>query len=200
MAFKKLESFNLAILAISGQVAMEDNIQARVTCCKSFKRKYLKFGDAMEVRVRDNALLMQKSLSAAREVFKSGIKWRIGNGTNIKIQKDKWMPTSSTFKIQSPTSVLDEEAKVKEFFLRMGKNEKPINQRQIAEIFWDQEASTILSIPINQRGNKDKMIWSLTTKSFFTVKSTYNAYVQLKMTNLGESSYHEEQGSKWKLI
>lgn len=110
------------------------------------KEKYFKYGNALEVNVRGNASLMWKSLSTAREVLKSGIRWRVSNSTKIKILKDKWLPTSSTLKVQSPTSVLDEDAKVQDL---LSKDGKEWNIFQISEIFWAQEATTIVSITIN---------------------------------------------------
>ena len=38
--------------------------------------------------------------------------WRVGNGENIRIWKDKWIWSPSTYKVQSPPSVLDPDATV----------------------------------------------------------------------------------------
>lgn len=106
--------------------------------------------------------------------------------TKIRIWKDKWLPTSSTFKIQSPVSILDvTDAKVQELLAEDG---KVWNSNLILETFWTNEAITILSIPISQRRGEDKLIWGLTNKDTFTIRSAYFAAMQLNKANLGEPS------------
>jgi hypothetical protein len=38
--------------------------------------------------------------------------WRIGNGNQVRIWKDKWLPRPTTFMVQSQSNLLDENAKV----------------------------------------------------------------------------------------
>lgn len=103
----------------------------------------------------------------------------------------------STFKVQSPLVVLDEDAKIHELLLEYGKE---WNFNLISKIFWDQEANIILSIPISQRGGEDKMIWCLTEKGTFIVKSVFAYALQLRQVNNGEPSYYDEQDRKWKIL
>lgn len=48
-----------------------------------------------------------------RDVLKDGLRWRVGNGHNIKMWGQKWLPTSETYSVQSPIRILDNaESKV----------------------------------------------------------------------------------------
>lgn len=51
----------------------------------------------------------------ACELLKDELIWCIGDGKTIKIWGDKWLPTSSTYAVQIPRTILAEDAKVKEF-------------------------------------------------------------------------------------
>lgn len=98
MGFKELESFNMALLAkqlwriISRPYAL---------VAKILKDKYFNYKTAMEeVNVKRSAFLIWKSLTVAREILNSRIRWRVGNGNKIKFWKDQWLPNPSTFKVQ----------------------------------------------------------------------------------------------------
>jgi hypothetical protein len=48
----------------------------------------------------------------AREVLEQGLFWRVGNGDNICIWRDKWLPKPSSFRVQSLVAGLQPDAKV----------------------------------------------------------------------------------------
>lgn len=39
-----------------------------------------------------------RSILWGRQVIKEGVRWRIGNGQNIMVYKDRWIPRLNTFK------------------------------------------------------------------------------------------------------
>ena len=39
---------------------------------------------------------------AAQELVKNGLRWRLGNGENIWVWSDKWLPVASKYKVVSP--------------------------------------------------------------------------------------------------
>lgn len=43
-----------------------------------------------------------QSIMAGIECFKNGYIWRVGDGTQIKIWEDSWIPSSHNLKIQTP--------------------------------------------------------------------------------------------------
>lgn len=69
-----------------------------------------------------------------------------------------------------PTLVLDANALLQKLFIE-NKDDRNINF--VREIFWEDKALSILSIPINHRGGNDKLIWTLSTNGNFLVKSAY---------------------------
>lgn len=47
-----------------------------------------------------------------------GLKWRVGDGIKTQIWGSKWLPTPSSFAIQSPVSLLTEDSKVEELIVK----------------------------------------------------------------------------------
>lgn len=113
LGFRELESFNLALLAKQLWRILDnpDSLVASV-----MKEKYFKRTTILDAQARSNASLMWKSIMAARGVIKNGARWRVGDGEKINIWSDRWLPTPSYFKLQSPVKILAEDALVKNLF------------------------------------------------------------------------------------
>lgn len=82
----------------------------------------------------------------ARHVLEHGLIWRIGNGQDIKIWDDRWLSTPISFAVQSPRRILSTDARVAELI-------DPItrgwNHSLIVEVFQEEEARVITSIPLS---------------------------------------------------
>lgn len=104
--FWNLERFNLALLA--------KQFWRTMTCRQSLvaiilKEKYFKHDNIMDVEIKGNVSLIWRSIVAVKEIILLGARWRLGNGT---IWKDKWLPSPTSYQIQSPNSILDENVLV----------------------------------------------------------------------------------------
>ncbi|KAJ0078579.1 hypothetical protein Patl1_23480 [Pistacia atlantica] len=106
LGFKDLELFNLAMLAKQGWRLLHypNSLALRV-----LSAKYYPEGNFLEAKVKRTSSFIWRSVMAVRSVLESGLMWRIGNGSKAQIWQDKWLPSSSSFKIQS--QCLDNENK-----------------------------------------------------------------------------------------
>ncbi|KAG6629363.1 hypothetical protein CIPAW_14G079800 [Carya illinoinensis] len=96
--------------------------------------------------------------------------WRVGNGKSIKVWKDKWLPSPSTSQVQTVPNRIGSEATVSILI----DEEKQIWKKElIGDVFNQDEARLICSIPISSRNVEDKRIWGLSNKGVFSVKSAY---------------------------
>jgi hypothetical protein len=112
-----------------------------------------------------------RSLFNAKPVIELGLRWSIGNGQQVKIWKDSWLPELSSFKVWSPVRNLDEDAVVAELIdvdLKKWKSELVLNS------FNDFEARQILNIPLSWLLPEDKMIWSWERNGQYSVRSAYH--------------------------
>lgn len=88
----------------------------------------------------------------------------------IRIWKDQWLPTQTTFKVQSSIRNLSPIACVE---LLNTEGTKWITSL-VMKTFWKEEVEVILSIPISQREGGDKFIWGHDKKETFIVNSAYH--------------------------
>lgn len=136
-------------------------------------------------------------LVAARGIIHAGARWRPGNGANIKIRKDPWLPTLTTFKVHSPITMLHEDACVHKLIQEDCREWKT---NLVQNVFWSEEAQTILSIPLSAQNIPDKFIWGLAANVTFLVKSAYRAALSVKKASTGEATNSVERTNHWKLI
>lgn len=134
---------------------------------------------------------------AAIDVLKEGMGWRIGNGQCAKIWGSKWLPTPTTFSVQSPCSQLAIDDKVAAL---IDPNQRGWNVPLIQSIFEKEEAETICNIPLSRYDHPDKLVWRATPSGTFTVKSAYYMEQDRQLREKGESSVGKGWESFWKMI
>jgi hypothetical protein len=98
-----------------------------------------------------------------------GMIWRIGDGEQICIWEDPWIPAGITRRPQTPRgSVL--LSKVSELI-------DPVtgtwDSQLIRDILWEEDVANILAIPIRP-ACEDMVAWHLDSKGVFSVKSAYH--------------------------
>lgn len=113
--------------------------------------------------------------------------------TTIKIWKDHWLPTSSTFKVQSPVAILDGEATLRELFTV---DQKQWSGELIQWLFYEDEIKAILQLPISASGRLDRVIWGLTTNGELSMKNAYAISFNLKSNTKREGSKKAGQSYK----
>ena len=79
-----------------------------------FKEKYYPKHTFLEAKIGYNPSYAWRGMMNAPNLLKEGLVWRVRNGASIRIWKDKWILSPSTYAIQSPIKLLDADAKVKE--------------------------------------------------------------------------------------
>lgn len=109
MGFRDLEAFNQALLAKQGWRLLQhpDSLVATI-----MRDKFYRGSDFLNARLGHNPSYAWRSIFNAMEFLEQGLFWRVGNGDNIQIWRDKWIPTPSSFQVQSPVEGLHPDAKV----------------------------------------------------------------------------------------
>ncbi|XP_059436227.1 uncharacterized protein LOC132169166 [Corylus avellana] len=138
-----------------------------------------------------------RSIQGARELLKDGLFWRVGNGQSINIWGDCWIPISSTYRIHSPSRVLDPSSKVSEL---LDNGKCGWNQELLKSIFTEEERVAITSIPISQTNQPDVQIWRCTNNGMFSVKSAYHLAKEMEMSGNPEGSLKTKESILWKTL
>ena len=103
LGFRNLRAFNLAMLAKQAWRILTNptSLIARV-----LKARYFPSGDILSATLGSNPSYSWRSIFNSLEVIKKGTRWRVGNGKQIHIWDDKWLPTPTTHKVITPPNNL----------------------------------------------------------------------------------------------
>ena len=119
LGFKDLESFNLAMLAKQWWRLIQNDSSLSY---KVSKARYFPRLNPNKASKCPNASYLWKSLLEGRKMIKESSIWRVGDGKQIDVWKNKWLKKSPSFKVQLPDHVEPIPMKVEKLLLE-GKKE-----------------------------------------------------------------------------
>jgi hypothetical protein len=192
LGFRDLHGFNLAMLA---RQAWRLVIAPDSLCAQVLKAKYYPQTSTLEAKPTQGMSYTFRSILKGVELAKEGIVWRIGDGSNVNICSDHWLPRDDALKPITPRRqcVL---TKVNELI-------DPVNgqwdEQLVRDTFWQIDADVILSIPIREDFD-DFLVWHYESKGVFTVKSAYKLYVQKRDGPQQSGSGPAVESLKWEMI
>ena len=150
------------------------------------KAKYFPTSDFVHALIGHNPSYTWRSLISTQRLVIGGLRWRVGNGANIKVWQDKWLPWGSSHSVISPRMFLSVDMKVADLIDSTTAKWKFV---VIDSLFIAHEAELIKSISLSATLLVDKIVWAETTNGNFTVKSAYKLEASLfKSTNCGTTS------------
>ena len=100
----------------------------------------------------------------------------MGDGENIGIWKDRWLPQPSIFRVLSPPAFLPNDTKVSSL---IDSNNGEWNESLISQFFSPEDIACILGIPLSEHKPRDRIIWAYTPKGKFTVNSAYKVAISM---------------------
>ena len=150
MGFKDLQKFNDAMLAKKVWRLLDDKSSL---FHRFFKAKFFPNGSIFYAK-EDKGSFAWKSILKSRKIIKNGTHWRVGNGENILIYNDNWLPDLQFLRIQSTASFFGVDAKVS---ILIDKDQKCWLDEAIDNNFLVHEARQIKAIPLSIRDVDDKL-------------------------------------------
>jgi hypothetical protein len=193
LGFRDLEVFNKALLSkqLWRLLQAPDSLTAKI-----LKAKYYPSRSILEAQLGNRPSYLWRSFMAAQPVLKNGLHWRIGNGDNIFVWHDQWLPRPTTYKIFSPRKILEQNARVS---VLIDQNTRMWNVGLILEVFLEDEAELICSKPLSPLPVEDRIIWRGTKNGIFSVRSAYFLEMENIANQIGGVSKPDE-GRNWKEI
>lgn len=113
---------------------------------KVMKSKYYPNCNFLEASLGYNCSFSWKSIWSSKALVKEGTLWSVGNGINIDIWRDRWVPDNEGFKITS-----EENEQVSRVIDLIDNEKMEWNYNLISEIFNDQDKKCISAIPLSER-------------------------------------------------
>ena len=168
MGFRNLQDFNLAMLA---KQTWRILINPSFLVASVLKARYFPMGDILSATLGSSPSYSQRSIFNCLKVIRKGTQWRVGNGRQIHIQDDKWLPTPSTHKVITAPNNLPIYPMVSSL---IDLDTKWWRVKMIRATFLSFEAEAILRIPLSHSLLEDKLTQMGNNCEEFTIKSAYH--------------------------
>lgn len=161
-----LKLFNKALLAKQvWRLLSEPNS----LCARALRARYYPDGKLLNARLKSGSSYTWQSIIAGLECFKRGYIWRVGDGTQINIWEDHWIPSSHNMKVQT--------LRGNNLITRVDELINPVtgtwDEDLIKALFWDIDVNRILQIPLRQ-GREDVVAWHYNKNGYFSAGSAYH--------------------------
>lgn len=143
-----------------------DSVVARV-----FKARYFPNSNFLNVVDMPGMSFMWRSILAGRNILSKGIRYQIGDGCNVSLWNDPWLPLPYSFKPFSYPAAGTECWTVGDIIDQENCTWIP---EAVNELFTDEEANIILKIPLSTRRTNDRIAWHYNSQGIFNVKSGYH--------------------------
>ncbi|KAH9786019.1 reverse transcriptase domain-containing protein [Citrus sinensis] len=168
IGFKRIHDFNIAMLGKQCWRLMTNplSLVARI-----LKARYYPKVSLVNASVGFNPSYTWRSIMAAKDVVVNGSRIRIGNGQQVQLSKDPWLPDANNGFI---TSELDESLATATVDSLMVPGQRRWDYDLIADVFNSRDAALILQVPLSVRQDDDCWYWLADPKGQFTVRSCYN--------------------------
>ncbi|KAF5449805.1 hypothetical protein F2P56_030217 [Juglans regia] len=143
LGYRDFDHFNRALLAKQGWRLLQ---QTNSLVAKVLKAKYFHRSDFLHARFGSNASYVWRNLLEARPILEEGLIWRIGNGKEVNIWRDKWIQQPTSYKVQTP---LDEGLAHWTVANFIDEQTKAWNMPLLKSILCEEDINNISRIPIS---------------------------------------------------
>jgi hypothetical protein len=168
LGFRDIHAFNLAMLA---KQCWRLWSRPESLCAKILKAKYCANSLVLEAKPKRGMSYTWRSILRGLEVMKMGMIWRVGDGRNLKIWSDPWIPRELSIRPITPRggNILT----YVEYLIDPGTGSWDVEL--VRDVFWEEDAKLILALPVNE-GRDNVLAWHYDDRGMFSVKSAYRVY------------------------
>jgi hypothetical protein len=166
---------------------------------KILKAKYFQQGSFLSAKLGSRPSFVWRSLLSAKGLLQEqeGLMWRVGDGTSIQSWKDRWLPTLTSYSVQSLPRVIPDDSTVS---MLIDPDLWGWSSNLIHSIFIRKEAEVIVAIPLNPTFPPDRLAWNGTSNGIFSVQSAYHMGMEIQECSQGSTSQGGSGHRVWSFI
>lgn len=153
MGFRDLKVFNQALLA---KQVWRLHVESSSLLHSVLKARYFKHHDVIEAYRGYDPSYSWRSLWGAKSLLLEGLRWRVGNGTNINVWCNNWLPDSNIAPAPKIGSTIIYDLQVAECINHeCGEWDTSILRANFSE----EDCKAITNIPLSIFMPNDKLFW-----------------------------------------
>ena len=152
LGFKDLRLFNQALLARQAWRLIE---YPESLCARMLKAKYYPRGHLLDTAFASNPSQTWQAILHGLELLKKGVIWRIGDGRQIRIWRDPWIPRGFSHRV----TTLRGRNRFHWVADLMNSDGSNWDYNRIASIFNAADREAISKIRLGQRRTEDFIAW-----------------------------------------
>ncbi|KAJ8760590.1 hypothetical protein K2173_015257 [Erythroxylum novogranatense] len=152
MGFRDLRCFNTALLGKQGWRLIVDT---NTLSYQVLKAKYFPRGDFLTTRLGTNYSFVWKSVLFAQRVLLRGVRWKVGDGQHIFVNRDPWIPKAGGFHPDDGPMAIPNAMQVCDLFIP---GERQWDPTKLLSYFSIDDVHAILGISLSIRPTPDKLI------------------------------------------
>jgi ribonuclease HI len=174
LGFRDLKAFNMAMVAKQGWHIMmnPDTLVARI-----FKARYFPHSSFLAANLGNNPSYVWRCLWKSRCVLNLGCRWRVGDGSTIKVMSDPWLKGEGNGWVHAPQKQGVYDFTVKDLMLD---GVKKWDQNKIMQMFSIDAAKEILEVPLLDLVEEDGLVWKEENSGKYTVRTGYRLLMRQK--------------------
>jgi hypothetical protein len=193
MGFRDLHLFNQALLARQAWrlIAYPNSL-----CARLLKAKYFPSSELTDTAFIKNPSPCWQGIMHGLELLKKGVVWRIGNGEQVRIWRDNWIPRGD-MKITANLT----KSRLRRVSDLINQEDHTWKEDTVRKIFMPHDAEEVLKIRLPRYEQEDFISWTYEKHGLFTVRSAYNLALDLR-NNIPTNSSGNLNGDRslWKTI
>lgn len=135
----------------------------------------------MVVEKANNPSYGWRSIMAAKEVLKHGLRKKIGNGYDTNVWEEPWLPIDPPRAAASKGLLRDQNLRVHHL---IDHERKDWNLDMLNEFIKPEDIPSIVSIQVSRTGRSDCYSWDFTKSGLYSVKSGYAVAHDLRTASI----------------
>lgn len=124
----------------------------------------------LQAKADRGSSFIQQGIITAKNEFKQGYRWILGDGNSIRCTSDPWILEKDDFRADQSRVYVDNTMVVAQLFKQ---NERRRDVDKVQNAFSGEDASIILVASISTIPVVDRVAWSRTTNGKYLVKTGY---------------------------
>uniref|UniRef100_A0A803NTN0 Reverse transcriptase domain-containing protein n=1 Tax=Cannabis sativa TaxID=3483 RepID=A0A803NTN0_CANSA len=187
MGFRSFVHFNQALLAKQAWriFDMPNSLLSRL-----LKHRYFSNNSFLDAHIGHSPSYTWQSICWGRDLLVKGVRFKVGNGTNIACAIDPWIPSHTNFK---PVSFQGSSSLSVSTFIT---DQREWNIDLLNSYFQPIDVEKILTIPLSFFADQDRLIWHHSSSGIYNVKSGFHLATALEEQN--DSSTSDPNRGWWK--